>query len=139
MTNTENPVLDAVSNAVGTPKHTLFVCALCRSSVPNGITEGQDLINHLNHALAEQGIAEQIHLQPVRCMGACSQSCVAALAAPNKLTFIFNQLSVAQTADLVQLSRQYLVQANGNVPYKERPLAIRSKLMVVLPALPSIP
>jgi predicted metal-binding protein len=156
MTNTENMILDtapdtAPAASLHAPKPTLFVCILCRSSAAQAtpqatpqaqsdnlteLTGGQQLINQLSQVLTEQGLAEQIHLHPVRCMGACNQSCVAALAAPNKLTFVFNQLSTAQTADLVQLSRQYLAQPNGNVPYKERPLAMRSKLMVVLPAMP---
>lgn len=119
---------------------TLFVCALCRFSATereqNGVSGGQYLLEQLNQALADQNLADQVQLQPVRCMAACSRSCVVALTAPEKLTFVFNELSPDQSAtDILQFTQQYLASANGNVPYRERPPLVRSKLMAVLPAV----
>ncbi len=124
---------------------TLFVCALCRFSAAereqNGVSGGQYLLDQLSEALADQNLADQVQIQPVRCMAACSRSCVAALTAPEKLTFVLNELLPDQSADdLLKFVRQYLASANGNVPYRERPPLIRSKLMAVLPAVPvSVP
>lgn len=120
---------------------TLFVCALCRFSATereqNGVSGGQYLLDRLSQALAEQELTEQVNLQPVRCMAACSHSCVVALTAPEKLTFVFNELSPDQSTDeLLSFTQQYLASANGNVPYRERPPLVRSKLMAVLPAVP---
>jgi predicted metal-binding protein len=120
---------------------TLFVCALCRFSATereqNGVSGGQYLLEQLTQALADQNLADQVQLQPVRCMAACSRSCVAALAAPEKLTFVFNELVPDQSADeLLKFIQQYLASTTGNVPYRERPALIRSKLMAVLPAVP---
>jgi predicted metal-binding protein len=121
--------------------HTLMVCELCRFSETereqDGLSGGQHLLAALQSGLEADHLQEQIQLRPVRCMGACGRSCVLAFAAPEKLTFVFHQWSPqSDIADVLMFSRQYLAAANGNVPYKERPIALRSKLMVVLPGVP---
>jgi predicted metal-binding protein len=69
-------------------------------------------------------------------MGACGRACVLGFTAPQKLTFIFQNWSpMPDVSDLLTFSKQYLEAPHGNVPYKERPIAMRGKLMVVLPAL----
>jgi predicted metal-binding protein len=122
----------------------LMVCELCRFSQTereqDGLSGGQYLLNNLRMGLKLDHLQEQIQIRPVRCMGACSHACVSAFAAPHKLTFIFHDWSVlSDVSDLLKFSSQYLAAPNGNVPYKERPTSMRSKLMVVLPALPTLP
>jgi predicted metal-binding protein len=124
--------------------HSLLVCELCRFSPTereqDGLSGGQHLLNNLRTGLERDRLQAQIQLQPVRCMGACSRSCVFAFAAPHKLTFIFHDWSpLPDVSDLLQFSNQYLAAPNGNVPYKERPTSMRGKLMVVLPVLPTLP
>lgn len=118
--------------------HTLMVCALCRmpeiDSERSGSSQGQTLLDRLSSELAADDGQEAVHLQPVRCMGACSRSCVVAFTAPNKLTFIFSELSPARSVpELLQFSRQYAACATGNVPYKDRPNAMKQGLLAVLP------
>jgi predicted metal-binding protein len=67
-------------------------------------------------------------------MGSCNRSCVAAFAAPGKLTFVLNHLSPQSVPDLLQFSQQYIAANNGNVPYKDRSTTIKQGLMVVLPS-----
>jgi predicted metal-binding protein len=122
------------------PQPTLFVCTLCRaaeSNAANEISDGQQLFDQLKESLESQCDDPQLHLQPVRCMAACDRSCVVALAATNKLTFIFNQLSAERSIpDLLQFTRQYAANTSGNVPYKERPESLKKKLLAVLPPVP---
>lgn len=120
-------------------QHTLFVCTLCHSSEVDQTagSGGQYLFERLQQAL-ETADSDAISLQPVRCMGSCSRSCVVAFAAANKLTFILSNLSpVRSVAELLQFSQQYVTHPSGHVPYKERPALIRSNLLVVLPPSPS--
>lgn len=115
--------------------HILSVCTLCRFSEAeqshDGVRGGQQLLNALDKGLQNQ---TDWQLQPVKCMGACSHFCVVAFAAPQKLTFVFRDLSPLQSAsELLKFSRQYLMHPTGTVPYRERPDAIKKKLLVVLP------
>jgi len=125
-------------------QHTLFVCVLCRSSETDrqqtGLSAGQSLFEQLSEGLELYDWREAIHLHPVRCMGACSRSCMVAFAAPSKLTFILSELSPAHSVpELLQFSRQYITCFEGKVPYKERPEAVKKGIYAVLPPLPVTP
>lgn len=120
-------------------QHTLFVCVLCRakSGSTDGLSQGQVLFDRLSEAWAMCDWREAIHLHPVRCMGACSRSCVVAFAAPNKLTFILSELSPTESVpELLQFSGQYVACTEGKVPYKERPNIAKKGIHAVLPPLP---
>ncbi|PSN16601.1 metal-binding protein [filamentous cyanobacterium CCT1] len=113
---------------------TLFVCALCKfpTAETSDTTGGQHLIDQLMPQF-EDGT---VNLQPVRCMAACDRACNAALSAPGKLTFIFNDLSPHQAApDLAEFCRQYAAASMGKVPYGLRSPAIKQAIAYVLPPL----
>jgi len=123
-------------------QNTLFVCVLCRFS--ETATEqdqphpGQVFFNRLRDELARSPQSD-LHLQPVRCMGACSRACVVAFAAPSKLTFILSELSPTDAVpDLLTFSRQYSSCSDGKVPYQERPPTVKQKIHAVLPCLPEV-
>ncbi len=122
-------------------QETLFVCTLCRFSQPEPdqeeLSSGQLLFNRLQAKLEISEDIDSIHLHPVRCMGACDRACVVGFTAPNKLTFILSQLSPTDSVpDLLEFSRQYIIAADGKVPYKDRPITIKQKIHAVLPPLP---
>ncbi len=116
-------------------QHTLFVCTLCRFPEQEGTRAGQYLFN----ALTQEIQSDDLQIQPVQCMGACSHSCVVALMAANKYTFIFSNLLPLQAADVLKFSSQYLTHPTGGVPFQERPESIKDKLFLVIPpmALPT--
>ncbi|MGB3138542.1 MAG: DUF1636 domain-containing protein [Nodosilinea sp.] len=117
---------------------TLFICTLCKfptaEARADDATGGQHLIDQLaRHLNRDDGM---VKLEPVRCMAACDRACNAALAAPGKLTFIFNDLSPRQSAaDLAEFCRQYAAAATGKVPYGLRSPAIKQATAYVLPPL----
>lgn len=113
---------------------TLFVCALCKfpAAETGDTTGGQHLIDQLASQIGDG----TVDLQPVRCMAACDRACNAALSAPGKLTFIFNDLSPHQAAsDLAEFCRQYAAAELGKVPYGLRSPAIKQATAYVLPPL----
>ena len=119
---------------------TLFVCALCKfptaESGAGDTPGGQHLLDQLTDCLNAETSKGEITLQPVRCMAACDRACNAALTAPGKLKFIFNDLSPTQSApDLAEFCRQYAAAANGKVPYGLRSPAIKQATAYVLPPL----
>jgi predicted metal-binding protein len=122
-------------------QHTLFVCVLCRFSESDqnqsGLSAGQSLFDQLSEGLVDSDCHEAITLQPVRCLGACSRSCVVAFAAPTKLIFILSELTPTQSvSELLQFSKQYVACSEGKVPYKERPEVAKKGIHAVLPPLP---
>lgn len=123
------------------PHHTLFVCSLCQYSATeptrDGVSGGQHLLKQLQIELAAQDLHQTIHLQPVRCMAACGQSCNVTLAAPNKLTFILSGLSPETSAtEIATFCRQYTTCEDGKVPYRQRSTAIHQATAFILPPLP---
>lgn len=130
-------------NSYPSTQHTLFVCALCRSKTPtgpNGLSGGQQLIDQLQQELQAIEECDRIRLQPVRCMAACERGCTAALAAPDKLTFILHDLSPEKSApELAQFCRQYLACPDGKVPYSERSAAIKQSTSFILPPVAAPP
>lgn len=124
-------------------QNTLFVCVLCRFSEvhaePSVTHPGQALFDRLSAELAGSD-QQDVQLQSVRCMGACSRACVAAFAAPDKLTFVLSGLSPTDSvSDLLKFSRQYGSCLDGKVPYRERPETVKQKIHAVLPPLPAKP
>jgi predicted metal-binding protein len=100
-------------------EHTLLVCSLCRFSEnqnkKNGLSGGQYLIEELQKGLESCDLSARLEIKPVSCMAACSRSCAATLAAADKLTFIFNQLSpLESTPDLLQFVKQYITSPRAN-------------------------
>lgn len=121
---------------------TLFVCSLCRfsqtESSRNGQSGGEYLIQQLEQELAARQLGDRVHIEPLRCMAACDQSCNASLAAPDKLTFILSQLSPTEDAAAVaDFCQQYSDSADGRVSYRQRPAPVQQATAFVLPPLPN--
>ena len=121
-------------------QHTLLVCSLCRFSEKEskkyGLSGGQHLIQELEKGLEKYEWCDRISIQPLSCMAACRRSCAVTLAADDKLTFIFNQLSPVESApDLLEFIEQYVTTPNGKVPYRERSSTIKQATSFILPPL----
>ncbi|MGF1542382.1 MAG: DUF1636 domain-containing protein [Pleurocapsa sp.] len=123
-------------------EHTLLVCSLCRFSETqnkkHGLSGGQHLIEELQKGLESCDLSDRITIKSVSCMTACRRSCVATLAAADKLTFIFNQLAPIESApELLQFIEQYVTTSQGKVPYQERSRTIQQATAFILPPLVS--
>lgn len=121
----------------------LLVCTLCGGTsqtrsqgIPNG---GEKLLAQLQ--AQNQTETTDISIQPVRCMAVCKQSCAIAFIGHGKRTYLFGNLPVepeklaATAATVLDYARQYHADKEGIVPHSERPELLRSRTLVVLPAL----
>jgi predicted metal-binding protein len=127
--------------------NTVLICELCRQqtysdsvepTLDNGqpVSDGQQLLTQMEHAIAQHEWGDRLQIRPVRCMAVCDRACAVAFAAPNKLTYVFSGLSAASSvADLVQFAEQYIHAEDGRVPYKQRPEQLKKGVVTVLPAL----
>ncbi len=122
----------------------LLVCTLCGGTtqtrlqgIPNG---GEKLLAQLQ--AQNQAETLDISIQPVRCMAVCKQSCAIAFMGHGKRTYLFGNLPVepeqltATAATVLDYARQYQAHPEGIVPHSERPELLKSRTLVVLPALP---
>lgn len=124
---------------------TLLVCTLCGSTSQmreQGCKGGGEL-------LLEQLLDEQQHraiavsIQAVRCMAVCKHSCAIAFMGQGKRTYVFGDLPVEPealpltAATVLEYAHQYQNNVEGAVPYGDRPALLRSRTLVVLPALPA--
>lgn len=123
-------------------EHTLLVCSLCRFSETqnkkHGLSGGQHLIEELQKGLEDCDYSDRVTIKPLSCMAACRRSCAVTLAADDKLTFIFNQLSPVESApELLEFIEQYVTTSQGKVPYRERSRTIQQATAFILPPLAS--
>jgi len=114
--------IQAGSAAQQPSSHCLWVCVTCGSRWVNGQKEGTSKGEMLLSALQSQTLNPQLTLKPVACMSACSHACVVALAAPQKMTYVFGDLDPKDVELILQTAELYLTKPDGILPWAERPL-----------------
>jgi predicted metal-binding protein len=122
----------------------LLVCTLCGGTSQarsQGIkSNGEKLLEQIQ--TLHQTEALDVSVQAVRCMAVCKHSCAIAVMGRGKRTYLFGDLPVepeqlaATAATVLDYARQYHANSEGIVPHSERPELLRSRTLVVLPALP---
>lgn len=106
--------------------HTLFVCKTCASVWQDGKrlgeSGGEKLLNQLQDLAQDWELRDLFPIQQVECMSACNRSCVVAFAAQGKITYLFGDLAVDDSASAVlECAHQYYSKSDGLLPWSERP------------------
>ncbi|MBW4556438.1 MAG: DUF1636 family protein [Trichormus sp. ATA11-4-KO1] len=121
-------------------KHTLFVCKSChRSSAEcpkNPPFDGNILLDQLNTLCAEKFPNDEIEIQPVGCLWACSQGCVVAVSSHEKPTYLFvNVTPEDSTAALLEFMQLYIKSSQGNVVWKQIPEILQTAIFAQIPPI----
>ncbi|MCF2972564.1 DUF1636 domain-containing protein [Synechococcus sp. Nb3U1] len=120
--------------------HRLLVCTTFGSTWVNGQRQGKSrgetLWDHLQTQLDCLDPAIQIH--PVECMSACSHACVIALAAPQKTTYVFGDLSLEDDESIFATAALYASKTDGILPWADRPHSKRGLLPASRPWVKSL-
>lgn len=121
-------------------QHNLFVCTTCASVWQDGKRVGESGGEQLLHRLQELAqnweLQNNFPIQGVECMSACSHSCVIAFAAEEKLTYLFGDLPVDNSAEaILQCASQYYAKPDGSLPWSERPQALKKGILAKIPPL----
>ena len=129
-------------------KHSLFVCTTCASVWQNGkkvgISGGEKLLDRLYDGHQNWDLREDVSIEPVACMSACSHSCAIAFAAPGKYTYLFGDLSDREEtlpdicAAVLDCASQYFAKPDGLLPWSERPEALKKGTIARIPPLPEL-
>ncbi len=102
--------------------HYLLVCTTCGSQWVNDKKEGISKGEKLLEILQSQALNSELKLKPVACMSGCSHACVIGLAAPQKTTYVFGDLTSEDVELILQTAELYLAKPDGILPWAERPL-----------------
>jgi predicted metal-binding protein len=111
-------------------KPTLFVCESCRlteSQENNRIPVGEQLLSCLLEQYQNWPRQSELFIQPVGCLWTCNRPCTVSFTAPNKPTYLFMGLPVADSAAaLLQFSELYLNSSDGDIPWSKFPEVLKS-------------
>lgn len=122
-------------------QHTLFVCTTCatiwQDGKPQGKSGGQTLLEALQEQYEQWELRADFAIQAVKCMSACSHACTVSFTGIGKHTYLFGELSVNQgTAQaILDCAELYYTQPDGNMPWSERPDALKKGIVARIPPL----
>ncbi len=129
-------------------KHCLFVCTTCASIWQEGkkvgVSGGEKLLAELSHLHQSWDLRDEIAIEPVACMSACSRSCVVSFASPGKYTYLFGDLSADKVslpetaAAVLNCAGQYYAKSDGLLAWSERPEAMRKGVLARIPPLSAL-
>ena len=120
---------------------TLYVCVTCRAegepALPMEERAGRRLFGALQ---AEFGDDRSVSLVPVECLSVCKRPCTVSFAAPGKWTYVYGDLPADTAASiLAEAARLYGAAADGLIPWKQRPDAIKRGVVARIPPAPAPP
>ena len=120
--------------------HRIIVCTTCRWP-KNGERVGAHLLNKIEAAVTESGLAEAHNLDVVgvECMAGCSRSCTIGYQAEGKASYLFGDINPNEAVDaLVDFAEQYATTPDGWTRSTDRPAGLRGKTLSRIPGLRKI-
>ncbi|EJW13098.1 hypothetical protein A33M_0590 [Rhodovulum sp. PH10] len=116
---------------------TLFVCVTCRRAGddPQAPRAGRRLYEAVAAAQAQDG-GPDLRVVPAECLSNCNRACAIACAAPGRWTYVYGDLDERAAADILTVARLFAQSADGIVPWRDRPAALRRGLTARVPPLP---
>jgi len=123
-------------------KHTLFVCKSCHRSSEerpeNPPFDGNILLDQMNTLCSEKFPSEELEIQPVGCLWACSQGCVVSVSSHNKPTYLFVNLLPEESASaLLEFMKLYIKNRKGAVIWEQLPELLQSAIFAQIPPVKS--
>ncbi|MFN6562890.1 MAG: DUF1636 family protein [Nostoc sp. ChiSLP01] len=123
-------------------KHTLFVCKSCHRSSEerpeNPPFDGNILLEKINTLCIEQFNHDELEIQPVGCLWACSQGCVVSVSSHDKPTYLFVNLPPEESpAALLKFMQLYIKSRKGAVVWEQLPELLQSAIFAQIPPVKS--
>ncbi|WP_193197126.1 DUF1636 family protein [Nostoc sp. MG11] len=121
-------------------KHTLFVCKSCHRSSEerpkNPPFDGDFFIDQLNGLCIQNFSPEELEIQPVGCLWACSQGCVVSICCSEKPTYLFTNLTPEPSAvALLEFLKMYINSSKGAILWKQLPELLQSAIFAQIPPI----
>lgn len=119
-------------------KHVLFVCKSCHrgsEELPEGQpADGTILLDKINILCNKEFSSDEVEIQPVGCLWACSQGCVVSVSSQDKPTYLFVNLSTEESAAaLIEFMQLYIKSRKGNIAWEKFPEILRTAIFAQIP------
>jgi predicted metal-binding protein len=111
----------------------IYVCVTCRPiGEPNSLLRPGAV---LAAATAQAAAGTEVDVRPMRCLANCSRGPSAALRCSGSWTYVFGGLDVTCAGALVEGARLLARAADGILPWRERPAALKRGLIARVPPI----
>ncbi len=121
-------------------KHTLFVCKSCHRSsaelAENQRCDGSILLEKITIS-AQQMPSEQLEIQPVGCLWACSRGCVVAISSPEKPSYLLVDLPPDEenASALLEFAQLYISNRQGAFIWEKLPKQLEYAILASIPSV----
>jgi len=114
---------------------TIYVCTTCRApDDPSPERAGQRLYADLTQTAESQG--SDVQIVGVECLSVCKRPCTIAFSAAGKWTYIYGDFPADTGAETILAGAAlYGAAADGLIPWKSRPDALKKGVVARLPPL----
>ncbi|HBW29953.1 DUF1636 family protein [Anabaena sp. FACHB-709] len=122
-------------------KHTLFVCKSCHRSseelAENQPCDGSILLDKITSLYSEKFATEELEIQSVGCLWACSRGCVVALSSPEKPTYLLVDLppDAENASALLEFTQMYINNRKGAFMWEKLPKELESAIFASIPSV----
>ena len=114
---------------------TLYVCTTCRDATHSADAPCAGARLYANIAAVATDPA--VRISPVECLSVCKRTCAVSFAAPGKWTYIYGDLPADTAAEIILRGAcLYTEAADGIIPWKQRPDALKKGAIARVPPLP---
>lgn len=110
----------------------ITVCTSCRAAgVERDQTPGKALLAALQAAASGK---RAVIVRPTQCLSVCKRVCTVSVSGEGRYTYLFGDLAPDADAEAVLAMAEACAAApHGFVPWKERPEALRSRIIARVP------
>lgn len=122
-------------------KHTLFVCKSCHRSsaelAENQRCDGSILLDKITTLSVQQMPSEELEIQPVGCLWACSRGCVVAISSPEKPTYLLVDLPPDEenASALLEFTQMYISNRKGAFIWEKLPKQLEDAIFASIPSV----
>jgi len=112
----------------------IYVCTTCKTpDDPSPERAGARLLKSLHEVT--QTHQSDVIIEGVECLSVCKRPCTIAFADQNKWTYIYGDFTADDSAEqILACASLYAHAADGLIPWKERPDALKKGVIARLPA-----
>ncbi|MBV8447219.1 MAG: DUF1636 domain-containing protein [Hyphomicrobiales bacterium] len=119
----------------------IHICITCRHAGEPDDAErpGARLYRALRQVASRRDIS--VELIPVECLSVCKRPCTIAFSAPGKWTYVYGDFAPDEASAQVILdaSALYAAAADGLIPWRQRPDALKKGVVARIPPLSDHP
>ena len=112
----------------------ILVCVTCRA-VGEALEPKAERAGARLHAALVGLAGEGVDVTAVECLSVCKRPCTVGVAGPGKWTYVFGDFAPQSAPDILAAAELYAAAADGIIPWKQRPEALKKGVVVRIPPL----